>query len=74
MRVGFIGLGTMGSGISANMRKAGHHLVVHDLGAVGCVRECVDSCGPRTSMRHIVQHGIERVDGPVVQERLWKRE
>src|SRR6267142_6275783 len=30
MRVGFIGLGTMGSGISANMRKAGHELVVHD--------------------------------------------
>ena len=30
MRVGFIGLGTMGSGISANMRKAGHEMVVHD--------------------------------------------
>jgi 3-hydroxyisobutyrate dehydrogenase-like beta-hydroxyacid dehydrogenase len=30
MRVGFIGLGTMGSGISANMRKAGYDMVVHD--------------------------------------------
>ena len=30
MRVGFIGLGTMGSGISANIRKAGHEMVVHD--------------------------------------------
>ena len=30
MRVGFIGLGTMGSGISANMGKAGHEMVVHD--------------------------------------------
>src|SRR3977135_4339129 len=32
MRVGFIGLGTMGSGISANMRKAGQERVVHDAG------------------------------------------
>jgi 3-hydroxyisobutyrate dehydrogenase-like beta-hydroxyacid dehydrogenase len=30
MRVGFIGLGMMGSGISANLRKAGHDMVVHD--------------------------------------------
>ncbi len=30
MRLGFIGLGLMGSGISANLRKAGHDLVVHD--------------------------------------------
>ncbi len=30
MRVGFIGLGMMGSGISANLKKAGHALVVHD--------------------------------------------
>ena len=30
MRVGFIGLGLMGSGISANLRKGGHDLVVHD--------------------------------------------
>ncbi|UYN95452.1 MAG: NAD(P)-dependent oxidoreductase [Enhydrobacter sp.] len=30
MRVGFIGLGMMGSGISANLKKAGHEMVVHD--------------------------------------------
>ena len=30
MRVGFIGIGTMGVGISANMRKAGFDMVVHD--------------------------------------------
>jgi 3-hydroxyisobutyrate dehydrogenase len=30
MRVGFIGLGLMGSGISANLKKAGHDMVVHD--------------------------------------------
>ncbi|QQS11077.1 MAG: NAD(P)-dependent oxidoreductase [Rhodospirillales bacterium] len=31
MRVGFIGLGTMGAGMAANLQKAGHELVVHDL-------------------------------------------
>lgn len=30
MRVGFIGLGLMGSGMTANLNKAGHQLVVHD--------------------------------------------
>ena len=31
MKVGFIGLGNMGSGMAANVRKAGHELTVHDL-------------------------------------------
>ena len=31
MRVGFIGLGMMGKGMAANLQKAGHDLVVHDL-------------------------------------------
>jgi 3-hydroxyisobutyrate dehydrogenase-like beta-hydroxyacid dehydrogenase len=30
MEVGFIGLGTMGAGMAANLQKAGHRLVVHD--------------------------------------------
>src|SRR5476649_2777516 len=30
MKVGFIGLGVIGSGISANLQKAGHAMVVHD--------------------------------------------
>ena len=30
-RVGFIGLGTMGSRMAGNILAAGHHLVVHDL-------------------------------------------
>jgi 3-hydroxyisobutyrate dehydrogenase-like beta-hydroxyacid dehydrogenase len=30
MHVGFIGLGTMGAGMAANLQKAGHRLVVHD--------------------------------------------
>jgi 3-hydroxyisobutyrate dehydrogenase len=31
MQLGFIGLGTMGSSMAANLQKAGHQLVVHDL-------------------------------------------
>jgi 3-hydroxyisobutyrate dehydrogenase-like beta-hydroxyacid dehydrogenase len=31
MRVGFIGLGTMGGGMAANLAKAGNELVVHDM-------------------------------------------
>jgi 3-hydroxyisobutyrate dehydrogenase-like beta-hydroxyacid dehydrogenase len=31
MRVGFIGLGTMGAGMAANLAKAGNELVVHDM-------------------------------------------
>lgn len=31
MKVGFIGLGIMGSGMAMNVRKAGYELVVHDL-------------------------------------------
>jgi len=31
MRVGFIGVGMMGKGMAANLQKAGHDLVVHDL-------------------------------------------
>src|SRR5581483_2080644 len=31
MKVGFIGLGTMGASMALNVRKAGHDLVVNDL-------------------------------------------
>src|SRR5215831_6308470 len=31
MQVGFIGLGTMGAGMAANLQKAGYKLVVHDV-------------------------------------------
>src|SRR5215470_15906565 len=31
MQIGFIGLGTMGASMAANLQKAGYKLVVHDL-------------------------------------------
>ncbi|MBT5666395.1 MAG: NAD(P)-binding domain-containing protein, partial [Rhodospirillaceae bacterium] len=30
MKIGFIGLGTMGAHMAANLQKAGHDLIVHD--------------------------------------------
>jgi 3-hydroxyisobutyrate dehydrogenase len=40
MRVGFIGLGLMGSGISANLNKAGHEMVVHDVRRAAAEKVC----------------------------------
>ena len=40
MRVGFIGLGLMGSGISANLQKAGHQMVVHDARREAAAKIC----------------------------------
>ena len=31
MQIGFIGLGMMGKGMAANLQKAGHKIIVHDL-------------------------------------------
>ena len=31
MQIGFIGLGTMGASMAANLQKAGYKLVVHDV-------------------------------------------
>lgn len=31
MKIGFIGLGTMGAGMALNLRKAGHEVLVHDM-------------------------------------------
>ena len=38
MKVGFIGLGTMGASMAANLQKAGHELVVHDIRRVAAER------------------------------------
>jgi 3-hydroxyisobutyrate dehydrogenase-like beta-hydroxyacid dehydrogenase len=38
MKVGFIGLGTMGASMAANLQKAGYELVVHDIRRVAAER------------------------------------
>jgi 3-hydroxyisobutyrate dehydrogenase-like beta-hydroxyacid dehydrogenase len=35
MKIGFIGLGTMGAFMAANLQKAGYALVIHDIAARG---------------------------------------
>jgi 3-hydroxyisobutyrate dehydrogenase-like beta-hydroxyacid dehydrogenase len=42
MQVGFIGLGMMGAGMAANLQKAGHQLVVHDLHRQAASRHLAD--------------------------------
>jgi 3-hydroxyisobutyrate dehydrogenase len=42
MKIGFIGLGMMGSGMAANLQKAGHQLVVHDLSRQAASRHLAD--------------------------------
>ncbi|HLF79514.1 MAG TPA: NAD(P)-dependent oxidoreductase, partial [Dehalococcoidia bacterium] len=44
MRVGFIGLGTMGGGIALNIRKAGHDVVVHDVREEAAARHIEAGC------------------------------
>ncbi len=57
MKVGFLGLGTMGGGMALNLRKAGYEMVVHDIRreagerhiAAGCAwgdgtRKTVEAC------------------------------
>ena len=51
MKVGFVGLGTMGGGMALNVRKGGFEMVVHDL------RE-------ESASRHIEQ-GAEWAESPI---------
>lgn len=44
MKVGFIGLGTMGGGMALNVRKAGHELLVHDLRREAAERHLAAGC------------------------------
>ena len=40
MKIGFIGLGTMGASMALNLRKAGYELVVNDVRRGAAVRCC----------------------------------
>jgi 3-hydroxyisobutyrate dehydrogenase len=44
MKVGFIGLGTMGGGIALNVRKAGHDVVVNDVNQESSARHIEVGC------------------------------
>jgi 3-hydroxyisobutyrate dehydrogenase len=44
MKVGFIGLGTMGGGMALNLRRAGYDMVVHDLRHEAAARHIEAGC------------------------------
>lgn len=44
MKVGFIGLGTMGGGMALNVRRAGHDVVVHDVNQEASARHIEIGC------------------------------
>lgn len=45
MNIGFIGLGTMGGGMSLNIRRAGYDMVVNDLRHEAAARQVEAGCG-----------------------------
>jgi len=55
MKIGFIGLGMMGSGMAANLQKAGHQLVVHDLSRQAASRHLTDGAAWAESPRAVAE-------------------
>lgn len=53
MRVGFIGLGTMGGGMALNLRKAGYDVVVHDVNQAASARHIEVGCTWADSPREV---------------------
>src|ERR1700756_4854879 len=45
MKIGFIGLGTMGASMAANLQKAGYELVVHDIRRAAAERHMAAGAG-----------------------------
>ncbi len=55
MKIGFIGLGMMGSGMAANLQKAGHELIVHDLSRQAASRHLADGATWAASPRAVAE-------------------
>jgi len=55
MKVGFIGLGTMGGGMALNLRKAGYDLVVHDLRHEAAERHIAAGCDWSDTARQVAE-------------------
>jgi 3-hydroxyisobutyrate dehydrogenase len=53
MKIGFIGLGTMGGSIALNIRKAGHEMVVHDIRREAGARHLEMGCEWADSPREV---------------------
>ncbi|MGH7152716.1 MAG: NAD(P)-dependent oxidoreductase [Acetobacteraceae bacterium] len=55
MKIGFIGLGMMGAGMAANLQKAGHQLIVHDLSRQAASRHLADGATWAASPRAVAE-------------------
>ena len=55
MKVGFIGLGTMGSHMALNVRKGGHDVVVHDLREAAAGPHLAAGCAWASSAREVAE-------------------
>ena len=55
MKVGFIGLGTMGSHMALNVRKGGHDVVVHDLREAAAGPHLAAGCTWASSAREVAE-------------------
>lgn len=55
MKIGFIGLGMMGNGMAANLQKAGHSLVVHDLSRQAASQHLARGAEWADSPRHLAE-------------------
>lgn len=53
MKIGFIGLGTMGRGMASNILKAGHSLVVHDISQSAAARHLENGAEWASSPRQL---------------------
>jgi 3-hydroxyisobutyrate dehydrogenase-like beta-hydroxyacid dehydrogenase len=53
MKVGFIGLGTMGGGMALNIRRAGHDVTVHDVREEAAARHIEAGCDWAGSPREV---------------------
>lgn len=56
MRIGFIGLGNMGSGMAANLAKAGHEVLAYDLSGEALARAGEAGCIPVSDDIQAVQN------------------
>lgn len=60
MKIAFIGLGNMGSGMAANLVKAGHQVRAFDLAAAALQKAKDNGCETFTAVHHAVQ-GVDAV-------------
>ena len=64
MKIGFIGLGTMGRHMAANLQKAGHDVVVHDMRQAAAESHLANGARWANSAAEAAQ-GVHVMDAPV---------